>query len=201
MDLRALPSLARKNPAAACLPAINQTAEEQLRQSGYLALRDISCHASDGVLTLRGSLPSHYLKQVAQEIVSRVEGVRNVVNRIEVRAPGIKRVWAKRPEPVVRFESVHNCIPCGEDAPARTRDRRKEFATMLVLSRKRNEAIIINGNVRIIVVDVRGNQVRLGIEAPDSVKILRQELCTTGVAGARLTEQASARLAKRDAVV
>jgi carbon storage regulator len=48
---------------------------------------------------------------------------------------------------------------------------------MLVLSRKRNETIIIDGNIRITVVDIRGTQVRLGIEAPDSVRIVRQELC------------------------
>jgi carbon storage regulator len=47
---------------------------------------------------------------------------------------------------------------------------------MLVLSRKRNETIVIDGDIRIIVLDIRGNQVRLGIEAPDSVSILRQEL-------------------------
>jgi carbon storage regulator len=57
---------------------------------------------------------------------------------------------------------------------------------MLVLSRKRNETIIINGDIRIMVVDIRGNQVRLGIEAPDSVRIVRQELCErTGTGQAR----------------
>jgi carbon storage regulator len=56
---------------------------------------------------------------------------------------------------------------------------------MLVLSRKRNEAIVINGDIRIMVVDIRGNQVRLGIEAPDSVGILRKELCDRGGEGAR----------------
>jgi carbon storage regulator len=47
---------------------------------------------------------------------------------------------------------------------------------MLVLSRKLDEAIIIDGNIRIRVVGIRGNHVRLGIEAPDSVKVFRQEL-------------------------
>jgi len=47
---------------------------------------------------------------------------------------------------------------------------------MLVLSRKLNETIVINGNIRVTVVGLRGNQVRLGIEAPDSVAIFRQEL-------------------------
>ncbi len=47
---------------------------------------------------------------------------------------------------------------------------------MLVLSRKKNEAIIINGNVRIEVLQIKGNQVRLGIVAPSTMKILRSEL-------------------------
>jgi carbon storage regulator len=48
---------------------------------------------------------------------------------------------------------------------------------MLVLSRKLNEEILIGENIRIKVVMIRGNQVRLGIEAPDDVAIIRQELC------------------------
>ena len=43
---------------------------------------------------------------------------------------------------------------------------------MLVLSRKLNETIVINGDIRIKVVAIHGNQVRLGIEAPDSAAIL-----------------------------
>src|SRR4051794_21061950 len=48
---------------------------------------------------------------------------------------------------------------------------------MLVLSRKLNETIVIDGNIRITVVGIRGNQIRLGIEAPDRVKVFREELC------------------------
>jgi carbon storage regulator len=47
---------------------------------------------------------------------------------------------------------------------------------MLVLSRKRDQSIIIDGNIRITVVGIQGNQVRLGIEAPNSVSIFREEL-------------------------
>lgn len=49
---------------------------------------------------------------------------------------------------------------------------------MLVLSRRRNETIVIDGNTRITVLDIRGNQVRLGIEAPEKIGILREELCS-----------------------
>ncbi len=47
---------------------------------------------------------------------------------------------------------------------------------MLVLSRKVNEQIIIGDDIRMTVVSIRGNQVRLGFEAPQSVPIFREEL-------------------------
>jgi len=47
---------------------------------------------------------------------------------------------------------------------------------MLVLSRKVDEQIIIGDNIRVTVVSIRGNQVRLGFEAPTTVPIFRDEL-------------------------
>ena len=47
---------------------------------------------------------------------------------------------------------------------------------MLVLSRKTDEGIVIADNIRISVVEIRGNRVRLGISAPDHVRIQRDEL-------------------------
>lgn len=47
---------------------------------------------------------------------------------------------------------------------------------MLVLSRKVNESIIIGGNIRVTMTAIRSHQVRLSIEAPADVRILRQEL-------------------------
>jgi carbon storage regulator len=47
---------------------------------------------------------------------------------------------------------------------------------MLVLSRKLDESIIIDDNIRITVVGIRGNQVRLGIQAPPSIGVFRQEI-------------------------
>ncbi|MBQ1454457.1 MAG: carbon storage regulator CsrA [Thermoguttaceae bacterium] len=47
---------------------------------------------------------------------------------------------------------------------------------MLVLSRKKNESIVINNNVTIVVVDVHGDKVRLGIEAPKDVPVHRREV-------------------------
>jgi carbon storage regulator len=48
--------------------------------------------------------------------------------------------------------------------------------TMLVLSRKRDERIVIGGNIVITVIEVRGDKVRLGIEAPHDVPVHRQEV-------------------------
>lgn len=47
---------------------------------------------------------------------------------------------------------------------------------MLVLSRKVNEKIVIDGGIVVTVVKVEGGQVRLGIEAPSDVKVYREEL-------------------------
>ena len=47
---------------------------------------------------------------------------------------------------------------------------------MLVLSRKLDESIVIDGGIKITVVEIRGNRIRLGIEAPADVGVRRSEL-------------------------
>ena len=47
---------------------------------------------------------------------------------------------------------------------------------MLVLSRQRDESIIIGDNIVVTIVDVRGDKVRLGIEAPREVSVHRREV-------------------------
>jgi carbon storage regulator len=47
---------------------------------------------------------------------------------------------------------------------------------MLVLSRKVNQSIVINGNITVTVVDIRGDNVRVGIQAPRDVSVHREEI-------------------------
>ncbi len=71
-------------PTQAREQALVELAERCLRWSPYVALRSVSCEWRDGVLVLRGCLPSYYLKQVAQEVVARLDGVTAVDNQIQV---------------------------------------------------------------------------------------------------------------------
>ena len=47
---------------------------------------------------------------------------------------------------------------------------------MLVLSRKLGEEIVIDGQIKVTVLKVQGGRVRIGIDAPESVRVLRKEL-------------------------
>ena len=47
---------------------------------------------------------------------------------------------------------------------------------MLILSRKKDESIVIGDNIIISIVDIKGDQVKLGINAPHDVKVFRQEV-------------------------
>jgi carbon storage regulator len=47
---------------------------------------------------------------------------------------------------------------------------------MLVLTRKSHEEIVIDGNIRVSILKIDGNRVKIGVEAPSDVSIRRQEL-------------------------
>ncbi|MHB8899253.1 MAG: BON domain-containing protein [Thermoguttaceae bacterium] len=66
---------------------VQAEAQSRLRNSGCHALRLVSCDFHEGVRTLRGQLPSFYLKQVAQELVRQVDGAEEVNKHLEVVAP------------------------------------------------------------------------------------------------------------------
>ena len=68
-------------------PGTADLAERRLRSNPYLALKNISCDWLDGVLVLRGWLPSYYLKQIAQEAVAALKGIERIDNQIQVVTP------------------------------------------------------------------------------------------------------------------
>jgi osmotically-inducible protein OsmY len=81
--------------AAAILPSpgtgILQSIERRLRESSYYYLRTISAAHEAGVITLRGRVPTFYLKQTVQAIVEKIEGVERVINLVDVVNPaGVK---------------------------------------------------------------------------------------------------------------
>jgi carbon storage regulator len=62
---------------------------------------------------------------------------------------------------------------------------------MLVLSRKKNESIIINDDITVTVVEIRGDKVRLGIDAPKDVSVHRREVYEAIQSQRRLNNTAS----------
>ena len=54
--------------------------------------------------------------------------------------------------------------------------RKGQVNDMLALSRKKNEALVINNNIEITVLDIKGDQVKIGISAPKQIPIYRKEV-------------------------
>ena len=67
---------------------VMKMAEDRLRTSPYRAIRNVSCECRRKTLYLKGQLPSYYLKQLAQEVVLRLNGAAQLVNEIEVARHG-----------------------------------------------------------------------------------------------------------------
>jgi hypothetical protein len=63
---------------------LHANVRRSLDSSGYRALAALECEAKRGVITLRGVLPSFYLKQVVQTLILRIENVTAIDDRIEV---------------------------------------------------------------------------------------------------------------------
>jgi osmotically-inducible protein OsmY len=73
------------HPSPRCQVA--KRAADCLQSSPYTNVRCVSCVYDQGMLMLRGRVPSFYQKQLAQEAVNKLEGVGQVVNEIEVVGP------------------------------------------------------------------------------------------------------------------
>jgi hypothetical protein len=94
-----------KHPSPAGV-RIRVSAAHRLKASGYGALRGVSCVVESGVLHLHGSVPSYYLKQLAEALVTGIDGVCPVVKGTEVARPSsgeatrfLRAVLGKRPYP------------------------------------------------------------------------------------------------------
>ncbi len=88
------------------LRRIGEAAEARLRSAKYVELRVVSCEFREGVLTLRGHVPSYYLKQMAQSVVEGVPGVLELDNQLEVDGRRPRGAWlshlAQRAAPALR---------------------------------------------------------------------------------------------------
>jgi osmotically-inducible protein OsmY len=82
-----MPSFAQKHDAS----TIVHLAEGRLRESPYFFLKSVRCRLEDGRLTLEGRVPFSPLRKFAESIVARVDGVREIDNRIEVYDPELVR--------------------------------------------------------------------------------------------------------------
>jgi osmotically-inducible protein OsmY len=76
--------IVQAKPKASMLSSVETIAEARLQASQYSLIRKILFLYDDGVLVLRGRLPTFFQKQLAQTAVADIEGVKQVVNQIEV---------------------------------------------------------------------------------------------------------------------
>lgn len=95
-------SSAKSTSAKNRFQRLEASIHQQLRQSGRLSLRSIQCFCDQNGCTLTGQLPTFFLKQNAQEIAFRVEGVGKIFNRIEVidNPPTVESGWLKNGQPL-----------------------------------------------------------------------------------------------------
>jgi hypothetical protein len=104
-------------------PDPQAVAERGLRSSRYPALKTVCCDYQDGVLVLRGCLPTYYLKQVAQEVVAhQVQGVGRLDNQIQV----VRAVVLETPPDKVKLGVLDTDDGVGESGrePSPDSDRR-----------------------------------------------------------------------------
>lgn len=64
-------------------------------------------------------------------------------------------------------------------APRRFREEGRKESRVLIITRKTNEAIILAGNIRVLICEVGRGRVKLGIEAPKELPVVREELLDT----------------------
>ena len=90
---RKSPRHSRENGASvqARKKVVEEEAGARLRCSAYRDVRGVTCEFHEGVLTLRGRVPSYYMKQIAQSLVLGMDGAEEINNRLEVESYGRHR--------------------------------------------------------------------------------------------------------------
>jgi osmotically-inducible protein OsmY len=79
--------VSRKETKDSTLFSVAGQAEAGLQASPYSSIRKIVCIYDEGILVLRGRVPTFYHKQTAQIVVAGIEGIKQIVNQIEVPDP------------------------------------------------------------------------------------------------------------------
>ena len=116
------------------------------------------------------------LQRYRNEIINVGDDIRVVID--DIRGNHVRIYIEAPPEISIHREEVYEAIQRGESrrqSAAKSTLTQKEF-TRLVLSRKKDESIRIGDDIRITITDIRGDRVRIGIEAPRSVSVHRQEV-------------------------
>jgi osmotically-inducible protein OsmY len=88
---------------------VGRAAKDRLRKSSSVVVRTVSCEYEQGVLVLRGRVPTDYCKQLAQQTVTCFPGLTPVVNEIEVVASvsaSVPHLPARRVFNAPRLEDV-----------------------------------------------------------------------------------------------
>jgi hypothetical protein len=122
---------ASTHDATGCVVSLEAIA--RLRNAGYSSLLGVHCDFDRGTLRLRGCLPSHYLKQIAQTAVNDLVGVCAVDNQIVIRplARAVRKQTKLRDDTAFLSSIESMCDPFGPPSsnPARTESAESRFST------------------------------------------------------------------------
>ena len=81
-----MPAITEPGADEACGRIVGELLQ-RLQASSYCFLKAVSGEFADGTMTLRGRVPSYYLKQIAQTLAGNIAGVDRIVNLIDVANP------------------------------------------------------------------------------------------------------------------
>ncbi|HTU25938.1 MAG TPA: BON domain-containing protein [Pirellulales bacterium] len=79
-----MPATTAANEPTTNKPILDELVAEALRQSPHFSRRNVRIETQAGDVVLRGTVSSYYHKQMAQEVLRRIDGVRRIENRLEV---------------------------------------------------------------------------------------------------------------------